>query len=152
MPEDGAFTIFLQCSDWRDAIISHRSAHENLGNYHLLHRTMVKGKPLMSLRQLPIGATERRIVCQGCGEQGAAFSYEDGTSFHLTGLFYFHKRKGQDGSSVIACGRCQQIYLGHDETKVTHSVALLDEQNRGMRNSTGASAFSISLWGARLPK
>lgn len=82
----------------------------------------------MSARARLSGATERRVVCQGCGEHGAVFYYSDGTSSHLTGLFYFCNQKRLDGGAVIACGRCQQIYLGQHDTKVPKADLALNEQ------------------------
>ena len=83
----------------------------------------------MSVRARLLGATERQVVCEGCGERGTVFYYADGTSFHLTGLFYFCNQKRLHGNAVIACGRCQQIFLGENGTRVLKSGLALNEQN-----------------------
>lgn len=123
------FTISLQCSDFSNAINFTPQQTEVLDTAFVSRIEMVKSKPTTKLKARTPGATERRLVCQGCDEQGAVIYLEDGTSSHLTGLFYFYKQKRLDGSAVIACGRCQQIYLGHNHAKMINlSLALNDQK------------------------
>jgi hypothetical protein len=126
--KDMRFTISLQHSDCSNAINFIPQQTEVLDTASVSRIKMVKSKPATKLKARPPGKTERRLVCQGCGERGSVIYLEDGTSSHLTGLFYFYKQKRLDGSAVIACGRCQQIYLGHNHAKMMNLSLALNEQ------------------------
>lgn len=93
---------------------------------------MVKHKPKTGVKKRPLGETERRLTCKGCGERGAIIRHADGTSSYLTGLFYYFRKKGLDSGAVIACGRCQQIYLGNDDAKIIKTRLALIEQTKSL--------------------
>jgi hypothetical protein len=93
---------------------------------------MVKRKPKTRVKTRPLWVTGRRLSCKGCGERGAIIRHTDGTSSYLTGLFYYFRKKCLDGGAVIACGRCQQIYLGNDDAKVIKRRLALIEQTKSL--------------------
>ena len=88
---------------------------------YALRIAMAENKSKGRTRARPLGGSERRLACKGCGERGAMIYHADGTPPYLTGLFYFYKQKCRDGGAVIACGRCQQIYLERDDAKAIKS-------------------------------